>query len=79
MEYGAEVWGCDDWPDAELLQREAGRLFLGVSTTTTNEVVLGDLGWWELKSRRTKARLKLLKWFHDRDDNDICHILANRD
>ena len=30
-------------------------------------MVLGDLGWWELKARRDKARLKLLKKLSERE------------
>ena len=61
LEYAGEVWGEGPWEEAEKLQREIGRLILGVPTQTPNEMVLGDLGWWELKARREKARLKLLK------------------
>ena len=59
-EYASEVWGEGPWEEAEKLQMEIGRLILGVSTQTPNEMVLGDLGWWELKARRDKARLKKL-------------------
>ena len=67
LEYASEVWGEDPWEEAEKLQREIGRLILGVPTQTPNEMVLGDLGWWELKARRNKARLKLLKKLSELD------------
>jgi hypothetical protein len=41
--------------------REVARTILGVPTRTANEAVLGELGWWELRARREKARMKLLK------------------
>ena len=52
LEYAAEVWGRGVWEAAEKLQREVGKLILGAPTRTANEVVLGDLGWWELKASR---------------------------
>ena len=49
----------------EKFQRKVGKIILGVSTKTTNEVVLGELGWWRMKARRDMARLvfwrKLIK------------------
>ena len=45
LEYASEVWGEGPWEEAEKLQREIGRLILGVPTQTPNEMVLGDLGW----------------------------------
>ena len=37
---------------AEQIQREMGKLILRCSPKMTNEVVLGELGWWTLKGRR---------------------------
>ena len=59
LEYGAEVWGDleDDWPEAEELQRKIARRILRVSKRTSNEVVLGELGWMTLKARRRMLQL----------------------
>ena len=70
LEYAAEIWGDGEWEEAEKVQREMGRRILGVLEKTTNEAVLGDLGWWQLKARRDMLRLtywrKLLNMKQDR-------------
>ena len=73
LEYGAEVWCSEDdcvWPEAEAIQRKMARRILGSSRSTANEVVLGELGWSSLKSRRMMLRLffwhKLLRMGEDR-------------
>ena len=77
LEYAAEVWGGGVWEAAEKLQREIGKLILGAPTRTANEVVLGDLGWWELKARRDKARLKFYKKMKNRRHDEYTRILAD--
>ena len=57
-EYGAEVWGEGEWVEAERLQREMGKRILGLKESTNNEVVLGELGWWRMKTRRDMLRLR---------------------
>jgi hypothetical protein len=57
LEYGGEVFGEQVWPQAERVQREAGRLILGVTKRTPNEVVRGELGMITLRGRRDIARL----------------------
>ena len=46
LEYGTVVWGD-----------EMGKMILRCSSKMTNEVVLGELGWWTLKGRRDFLRL----------------------
>lgn len=59
IEYGSEVW----WPSAaqldlfERLQRKVCKWMLGCCVTTSNEVVLGELGLPPLESRFLRARL----------------------
>src|SRR5690606_37517769 len=77
LEYAAEVWGDGGWEAAEKLQREVGKLMLGAPTRTANEVVLGDLGWWELKARRDKARLKLYKKLCSRRWGEYTRMLVD--
>ena len=66
------------WEAAEKLQREVGKLILGAPTRTANEVVLGDLGWWELKARRDKARLKFFKKIKNRKHDEYTHKNPSR-
>ena len=58
IEYGAEISGAGEWEEAERLQREMAKRILGLKESTNNEVVLGELGWWKLKSRRDMLRLR---------------------
>ena len=39
--------------------------------------MLGDLGWWELKARRDKARLKFFKKMKNRRHDEYTRILAD--
>jgi hypothetical protein len=57
LEYSSVVWGHVKWEEAEAVQREMGRMILRCSPKMTNEVVLGELGWWTLKARRDMLRL----------------------
>jgi hypothetical protein len=58
LEYGAELWGDEQWDDAEQLQLDVAKRILRCSRYTTNEAVLGELGWWSLKARRDELRLR---------------------
>jgi hypothetical protein len=58
VEYGAVIWGDVQWEEAEVVQREMGKMILRCSSLMANEVVLGELGWWTLKARRDLLRLK---------------------
>jgi len=60
LEYGAAVWTNKEWKEGERVQREMGRRILRCHGKTTNEAVLGELGWWKLQTRR--AFLKLKYW-----------------
>ena len=60
LEYGAEVWCSEDdfvWEEAEKIQRKMARRILHCRKSTTNEAVLGELGWTSLKARRMMLRL----------------------
>ena len=39
------------WPEAEQIQRRMGKMILRCGEKMTNEVVLGELGWWSMKGR----------------------------
>ena len=58
LEYGAEIWGENEWKEAEIIQNKMGKRILGLAPKTTNEVVIGELGWWPLKARRDMIRLR---------------------
>ena len=58
LEYGAAIWGAQDWNEAEIIQHEMGRRILRCHGKTTNEAVLGELGWWSMRARREFIRLK---------------------
>jgi hypothetical protein len=58
LEYGAEVWGGGDWPEAEKIQNAAGRMLLGLYRATAVEVARGELGWLSLRARREIRQLR---------------------
>jgi len=66
LEYGAEIGSTrpgdekekEQWEEAERVQREMGRRILRCHGKTTNEAVLGELGWWRLSTRRKFMKLK---------------------
>jgi len=58
LEYGAEVWKGIKWEEGERVQREMGRRILRCHGKTTNEAVMGELGWWTLRTRRDFLKLK---------------------
>lgn len=57
-EYAGEVFGDKKWREAEVLQRKAGRMILGVGDGVANEVVQGELGWWRVRGRLDMLRLR---------------------
>ena len=57
LDYGSEIWGYDKWEDGEKIQRAFGRRLLRCSSKTTNEAVLGELGWWRLATVRDYKKL----------------------
>ena len=62
--------GDEKWEEAEIIQRKMRKRITGLRTTTANEVVLGELGWLPMKTRRDILRLrywyKILKMKSDR-------------
>jgi exonuclease III len=58
LEYGCEIWGDTEWKEAEQLQRLAAKRILHCSSNTTNEAVLGELGWWSMRARFDLLRLR---------------------
>src|SRR6185503_19056886 len=50
LEYGVVVWNSVEWDEGERIQREMGRRILRCHGKTTNEAVLGELGWWRLRT-----------------------------
>jgi len=47
-----------------------------VSANVANEAIMGELGWWELKTRRDKLRLKMLKKFSELQEEDYANVLV---
>lgn len=58
LEYGVEIWGGGNWPQADVIQNAAGKTLLGLYKTSAVEVARGELGWLSLKSRRDIKQLK---------------------
>ncbi len=45
LDYGAIVWGTQEFSFIKAIQHRAGRVFLGVGKSAPTTAVLGDLGW----------------------------------
>ena len=59
VEYCMSIIGGDIWTTAEQLQVEAARRILRLlGTKTSNDAILGDLGWVSLRARRDELRLR---------------------
>jgi hypothetical protein len=58
LEYGAQIWGDEEFEEGEKIQREMGRRILRCHGKTSNAAVLGELGWWKLRTRREFIKLK---------------------
>jgi ribonuclease HI len=61
LEYAAEVCGCTidkAWTSAELIQLRMGKLILHCPTHTSDEAVIGELGWWPIMERHSMLRLR---------------------
>ena len=50
--------GAGGWIEGERVQRDMGKRILRCHSKTTNEAVLGELGWWRLATRRRFCTLK---------------------
>ena len=50
LEYAAEVWGGEDWPEADKIQNAAGRTLMRLYRSTAVEVARGELGWMTLRA-----------------------------
>jgi hypothetical protein len=71
LEYGAEVSNPTQWEEGEKIQREMGRRILRCHGKTTNEAVLGELGWWRLETRREFIKLKYWIKLSTMDDSRL--------
>ena len=71
LEFSCEIWGAGEWKKLENLQWEMGRRVLGVSKSTTHEVIQGELGLQRLITRRTLFRLRYWSKLVELDDNRL--------
>ena len=75
LEYGAEIWGESNWKESEILQRTMAKRILGMNEKTSNEAVLGDLGWWPLKDRRDMIRLRYWQSLLSMNENRLPRLI----
>ena len=67
MDHGVEVWGPDDWPEAEVLQRKFYRQLVNGSSSFPILALEGDLGFapmykrWEMLKIRFMIRMMKMK------------------
>jgi hypothetical protein len=76
LEYGCEVWSEDaEWVDAERLQLFVAKRILRCSTNTSNEAVLGELGWWTMKARRDMLRMRYWRKIVNMDESRVTKLV----
>jgi len=79
FEYGFELWYTKRIHSFECFQREVGKKLLRISSKTTNEAVLGELGWYEVIDRADIARLKLYYTIMKKDSANLCRqVMVNQ-
>ena len=61
LEYGSEIWGFKEWPEAEILHRNYGRFLLGHYRNSTKGSIYGDLGWIDMHTRSNIIKLRYWK------------------
>ena len=71
MEYGSQVWGNDQWPQGEKVQREMAIRILRCSSFTTYEVIQGELGMWTLQARRDFNHIMFYFHLVSLEDTDL--------
>jgi len=73
FEYGFELWFSEKGTaEFEQFQREVAKRILRLSSKTTNEAVLGELGWQEIKFRADQARLFFYHNIMNKNVDNIC-------
>ena len=58
LDYGASVWGYNNFSRPEAIQHRVIRYFLGVHRFAANSMIEGDMGWLPCVYRRRLAMLK---------------------
>ena len=61
MDYGASVWGVQEFSHIKSVQLRAGCFFLGVGRYTPNNAVIGEMGWRHPGQRIWKCVFK--QWY----------------
>jgi hypothetical protein len=74
--YGSEVWGCEYREEIEIVQRKYCKLLLGVASSTSNDVVLGEVGRLPLYSMYV---VKCIKFWFKLVRAEHCYIKSSYD
>jgi len=77
LEYGSEIWSSSRLERLEQFQREVGKRILRIPSKSTNEAVLGELGWVELADRVERAKLRLFKQIVDSEERNIAQRILD--
>jgi len=72
LTYGFQIWYDKKSDSIESFQRNVVKKLLRLSCTTTNEAVLGEIGWYELIYQADIARLLLYHSIVNKNDENIC-------
>jgi len=79
LTFGFEIWYDKKSAPIETFQRTVVKKLLRLSCTTTNEAVLGEIGWYELIYQADIARLLLYHSIMNKNPENICRrVITNQ-
>ena len=94
LNYGAEIWGYDNFSKCDNVINRAMRYFLGVNIFAPTAALYGDMAWLPLKFSRyismlrfwnrlikmenTRLTKRVFLWCHDNPDNTYCEDIRKK-
>ena len=77
LNYAADVWGGNEWPDLERIHLMACKFILGANQTTSSNAIYAELGRYSLEIHRKIPMIKYIKRFENLSDERLAKKLLN--
>ena len=77
LNYAADVWGGNEWPDLERIHLMACKLILGVNQATPSNAIYTEPGRYPLETHRKISMIKYIKRFENLPDEKLEKKLLN--
>ena len=77
LNYAADVWGGNEWPDLERIHLMACKLILGVNQATPSNAIYTEPGRYPLETHRKISMIKYIKRFENLPDEKLAKKLLN--